>query len=59
MYLTTSMKQTLENLKQRIDTIMEQNIATKDRKAGFRVMVAALLLTALFFIACHLLKIKI
>jgi hypothetical protein len=53
------MKQTLENLKQRIDAIMEQNIATKDRKAGFRIMVVALLITALFFIACYLLKIKI
>jgi len=44
------MKQTFENLKQRIDAILNQNIATKDRTWGFRMMVGALLMTALFYI---------
>jgi hypothetical protein len=52
----TLMKQIWGNLKQRIGTMMEENAATKDRTTGFRITVAALLITALFFITLYLIK---
>jgi len=50
------MKQIWGNLKQRIGTMMEENAATKDRTTGFRITVAALLITALFCITLYLIK---
>jgi hypothetical protein len=50
------MKQILENLKQRIGTVIEESIAMKGRTTGFRITVAALLTTALFCIILYLIK---
>jgi len=50
------MKQIWGDLKQKIETMMDQNPATKDRTTGFRVTVATIVTTALFCITLCLIK---